>query len=132
MLRPFVLAVLLTGCADLRRALAPAPRPWPAPADDRVRIEGRMVRAYGASLKSREDADAEARRAMERWLLRLDLDAELLERRPLVRSVLDAPHARPVPSPALQAAGYSSVISLDLATLQKNLGTRYDFPPVEP
>ncbi len=124
--RPFLLLALLGGCAALDRALAPPLRPWPVPADGRIRREGRFLRVSGTSLKSREEADQDARRTLERWLRRLELDVELPERQPLIQSVLDSPHAKPVPSPILQATGFSSLINLDLLTLQKQLGTRYD------
>jgi hypothetical protein len=85
-----------------------------------------MLRTYGSSLKSREESDADARKTLERWLMRLELDVELSERRPLVQSVLALPQAKPVPSPTLQATGYTSVIEIDLLTLQNKLGTHYD------
>ncbi len=77
-------------------------------------------------MKSREEADAEVRKTLERWLMRLELDVELPERRPLVQSVLNEPRAKPVPSPTLQATGFTSIIELDLAALQSKLGTHYD------
>lgn len=120
---------LLGGCAGLDRALAPAPRPWPVSTDGRIRRDGRMLRVYGTSMKSREDAEADARKTLERWLLGLDMEAELLDRRALVRSVLDSPRARPIPSPIHQAAGHAALIELDLVLLQKQLGTHYDLPP---
>lgn len=125
--RAVALAVLLAaGCAGVREALAPAPRPWPVPKDGRVRRDGRILRAYGASLKSRAEADRDARARLEEWLWRLPLGEGYAERAAAVKSVLDSDAAKPVPSPVPEVSGYSSVIELDLHKLQKTLGTHYD------
>lgn len=125
--RPFLLPALLAvlaGCAELDRAFAPALRPWPLTADGRLHREERILRASGSSVKSREEADAEASKVLERWLGTLDIPLELPEKRAVIRAVME--DARPVPSPVPQATGYTSLIHLDLPTLQKRLGTHYD------
>lgn len=121
------LTVLLAGgCSSLREAFAPALRPWPVPKDGRVRRDGRILRAYGASLKSRAEADADARKQLEEWLWRLGLGESYAERQAAVQAVLDSDAAKPVPSPVPEVSGYSSVIELNLPELQKTLGTHYD------
>jgi hypothetical protein len=124
--RPFALVLLLGGCAAWERALAPAHNPWPTSTDGRVRRDGRVLRVFGASLRSRKESDQEARKYLERWLWRLDLGGEIEERRALIQAVLDSREARPVPSPTVEKSGYSSIIELDLPTLNKRLETHYD------
>lgn len=106
--------------------MAPASRPWPLSSDGRVRRDGRVLRVFGASLRSREESDADARRALERWAWRLDIGGEVDERKALIEALLNSPEARPVPSPTLEKSGFSSIIELDLPTLQRRLETHYD------
>jgi hypothetical protein len=121
------LLLLLAGaCAGLGEAFAPAQRPWPVPKDGRVRRDGRLLRVYGASLKSRDEAEKDARRLLEGWLWRLELGEDIGERRTIVERVLASPEAKPVPSPVPEVSGFTSLIELDLPTLQKKLGTHYD------
>lgn len=124
--RPFAVALLLAGCAAWDRAMAPAHNPWPTSTDGRVRRDGRVLRVFGASLRSREESDQDARKHLERWLWRLDLGGEVDERRALIQAVLDSREAKPVPSPTVEKSGYSSIIELDLPTLNKRLETHYD------
>ena len=108
------------------RAFAPAPNPWPVPREGRVRRDGRLLRVYGASLKSRAEAETDAKRALEEWLWRLELGDDLPERAKAVESVLASPAAKPVPSPVPEVSGFTSIIELDLPSLQKKLGTHYE------
>ena len=106
--------------------MAPAHNPWPTSTDGRVRRDGRVLRVFGASTKSREESDADARKAFERWLWRLDMGGEVSERKAVIDAILGSRAANPVPSPVLQASGHSSIIEVDLPSLQKTLGTHYD------
>jgi len=131
MLRQLLLAasVLASSCANLHGAFAPAANPWPIPRESRVRRDGRLLRVYGASLKNRADADMDAARALEAWLWSIDLGDlgdDLAGRRSLIASVLSSPEAKPVPSPVPEKSGFSSIIELDLPSLQKKLGTHYE------
>lgn len=110
----------------MEAAFAPTPRPWPIPRSGRARRDGRLLRVYGASLNNRAEAEEDARHELEGWLWRLELGDDLPERKALVESVLNSPEAKPIPSPVPEASGYSSLIELDLPTLQKKLGTHYD------
>jgi hypothetical protein len=91
-----------------------------------VRRDGRVLRVFGASLKSREESDLDVRRSLERWLWRLDIGGEVDERAALIAAVLNSPEAKPVPSPTLEKSGFSSIIELDLPSLQAKLETHYD------
>jgi hypothetical protein len=91
-----------------------------------VRRDGRLLRVYGASLKDRAEAEADARRSLEAWLWSLELVEEYPERKALVDSVLTSPEAKPVPSPVPEKSGFTSLIELDLPALQKKLGTHYE------
>ncbi len=118
----------LTACSSLERAFAPAHNPWPIPKDSRVRRDGRLLRVYGASLKSRQEAEADARTALEAWLWRLDVEDgdDLTVRKAKVDAILASPEVKPVPSPVPEVSGFTSIVELDLPTLQKKLGTHYD------
>lgn len=120
------LALLAGGCASLEGAFAPAPNPWPIPRESRVRRDGRMLRVYGASLKSRAEAEEDARRSLEAWLWGLDLGDDVPVRKAEIESVLSSPAAKPVPSPVPEKSGFTSIIELDLPALQKRLGTHYE------
>jgi hypothetical protein len=127
MLRQLLLAssVLAASCA----AFAPADNPWPIPRESRVRRDGRLLRVYGASLKNRAEAEADASRALESWLWTIDLGDlgdDLEGRRAVISKILSSPEAKAVPSPVPEKSGFTSVIELDLPTLQKKLGTHYD------
>lgn len=117
---------LLTGCAVLERAFAPAPNPWPIPRESRVRRDGRLLRVYGASLKDRPSAEADAKASLEAWMWSLDLGDDIPERKALIETVLRSPQAKPVPSPVPEKSGFTSIIELDLPSLQKKLGTHYE------
>ena len=121
-----LLVLLLGGCAQLERAFAPALRPWPIPKNGRVRRDGRLLRVYGASLKSREEAERDAAKLLEEWLWKLEAGDDVAERRAAVEGVLRSPEAKPVPSPVPEISGFTSIIELDLPALQKRLGTHYD------
>lgn len=120
------LAIFSAGCAGWEHAFAPAANPWPVRKESRVRRDGRMLRVYGASLKDRAEAEADAKRSLEAWLWRLDLGDDVPEREALIETVLNSPEAKPVPSPVPEVSGFSSIIELDLPSLQKKLGTHYD------
>lgn len=125
--RLLVSAFLLAGgCASLEGAFAPAPNPWPIPRESRVRRDGRMLRVYGASLKSRAEAEEDARRSLEAWLWGLNLGGEYPERKEQIEAVIASPAAKPVPSPVPEKSGFTSIIELDLPSLQKRLGTHYE------
>lgn len=129
MIRQPLLAVLvgaLAACATLDHAFAPAPNPWPVPKESRVRRDGRLLRVYGASLKSREEAEGDARRSLESWLWLLDLGDDIPERKRVIDGVLKSPGVKPVPSPVPEVSGFTSIIEIDLPTLQKTLGTHYE------
>jgi len=120
--------LLAASCASLERAFAPAPNPWPIPKDSRVRRDGRLLRVYGASLKSRAEAEADARAAFETWLWRLDVGDgdDLPARKALLDSVLASPDVKPVPSPVPEVSGFTSIIEIDLLRLQNKLGSHYE------
>ena len=120
--------LLFSSCASLDRALAPAPNPWPIPKESRVRRDGRLLRVYGASLKSRAEAEKDARTELERWLWRLEVGDgdDLPARKALLDSVLASPEVKPVPAPVAEVSGFTSIIELDLPKLQKTLGTHYE------
>ncbi len=120
------LAFLAGGCATLEGAWAPAANPWPIPRESRLRRDGRMLRVYGASLKSRAEAEADARHSLEAWLWGLDLGDDVPQRKAEIESVLSSPVAKPVPSPVPEKSGFTSIIELDLPALQKKLGTHYE------
>jgi hypothetical protein len=120
------LAVLAASCASLDRAFAPAANPWPIPKESRVRRDGRLLRVYGASLKNRAEAEADAKMSLEAWMWSLDLGDDIPERKTLIDSVMGSPATKPVPSPVPEKSGFTSIIELDLPTLQKKLGTHYD------
>jgi hypothetical protein len=120
------LIALAASCAPLERAFAPAANPWPIPKESRVRRDGRLLRVYGASLKNRAEAEAEAKLALEAWMWTLDLGDDIPERKALIATVLNSPEAKPVPSPVPELSGFSSIIELDLPALQKKLGTHYE------
>lgn len=125
--RLLVSAFLLAGgCASLEGAFAPAPNPWPIPRESRVRRDGRMLRVYGASLKNRAEAEEDARRSLEAWLWGLNLGGEYPERKEQIEAVIASPAAKPVPSPVPEKSGFTSIIELDLPSLQKRLGTHYE------
>ena len=117
---------MAASCASLDRAFAPAPNPWPIPRESRVRRDGRLLRIYGASLKSRAEAETDAKLAYEAWLWSLDLGDDIPERKVRIEGLLHAPEAKPVPSPVPEKSGFTSIIELDLFTLQKRLGTHYE------
>jgi hypothetical protein len=120
------LCLLAGACASLDRAFAPAANPWPIPKESRVRRDGRLLRVYGASLKNRDEAAADAKRALESWLWLLDLGDDIQERRRAINGVLSSRAAKPVPSPVPEVSGFTSIIELDLRSLQKKLGTHYE------
>jgi hypothetical protein len=131
MLRQLLLgaSVLAASCGSLERAFAPAANPWPIPHEGRVRRDGRLLRVYGASLKNRAEAESDAARALEAWLWSIDLGDlgdDLAGRQAVIASVLSSPEAKPVPSPVPEKSGFSSIIELDLPSLQKKLGTHYE------
>ncbi len=129
MLRQLILAgltALAASCGSLERAFAPASNPWPIPKESRVRRDGRLLRVYGASLKSRAEAETDARASLEAWLWVLDLGDDVPERQVMIESVLKSPEAKPVPSPVPEKSGFTSIIELDLPILQKKLGTHYE------
>jgi len=85
-----------------------------------------MLRVYGASLKNRAEAEADAKRSLEAWLWGLDLGDDIPMRKVQIDAVLGSPAARPVPSPVPEKSGFTSIIEIDLPTLQKTLGTHYE------
>ncbi|MBI5246700.1 MAG: hypothetical protein HY923_05925 [Elusimicrobia bacterium] len=118
---------LLAGaCSTWEKAFAPAANPWPIPKESRVRRDGRMLRVYGASLKSRAEAEADAKRSLEGWLWTLELGDDIPERKKTIDRILISPETKPVPSPVPEISGFSSIIEIDLPSLQKKLGTRYE------
>lgn len=117
---------LLAGCAAFDKAFEPAPNPWPVRRDSRIRRDGRMLRVYGASLKSRKEAEEDARRSLESWLWGLDLGDDVPLRKERIDEVLNSPAAKPVPSPVPEVSGFTSIIEIDLPGLQKKLGTHYE------
>jgi len=120
------LAFLTAACGTLEKAFAPAANPWPIPREARVRRDGRLLRVYGASLKSRQDAEIDAANVLEGWMWSLDLGDDIPERKAIIETVLRSPQAKPVPSPVPEKSGFTSIIELDLPTLQKKLGTHYE------
>ncbi len=120
------LAAATGACETLERAFAPAPNPWPIRKESRVRRDGRLLRVYGASLKSRAEAEADAARALESWLWSLDLGDDIPVRKAEIDAVLASPAAKPVPSPVPEKSGFTSIIEIDLPSLQKRLGTHYE------
>ncbi len=120
------LLLLAGACSTFDKAFAPATNPWPIPKESRARRDGRMLRVYGASLKSRAEAEADAKRSLESWLWGLDLGDDIPERKKTIDRILISPEAKPVPSPVPEISGFSSIIELDLPILQKKLGTHYD------
>ena len=120
------LCLLAGACASFDRAFAPAANPWPIPKESRVRRDGRMLRVYGASLKNRAEAETDAKRSLESWLWGLDLGDDIPERKKTIDRILISPEAKPVPSPVPEVSGFSSIIELDLPSLQKKLGTHYE------
>ncbi|PIR16041.1 MAG: hypothetical protein COV48_11070 [Elusimicrobia bacterium CG11_big_fil_rev_8_21_14_0_20_64_6] len=120
------LAVMTASCATIEKAFAPAANPWPIHKESRVRRDGRLLRVYGASLKSRSEAEQDARRSLESWMWGLALGDDIPERRDMIDRVINAPAAKPVPSPVPEKSGFTSIIELDLPTLQKALGTHYE------
>lgn len=117
---------MAASCTSLERAFAPAANPWPIPKESRVRRDGRLLRVYGASLKSRAEAEADAKISLEGWLWGLDLGDDIPERKALIDSVLSSPEVQPVPSPVPEKSGFTSIIELNLPILQKKLGTHYE------
>lgn len=120
------MAALTASCSHLEGAFAPAPNPWPVPREGRVRRDGRLLRIYGASLKSRAEAEADAARALESWLWSLDLGDDIPVRKTEIDAVMASPAAKPVPSPVPEKSGFTSIIEIDLPSLQKRLGTHYE------
>ena len=120
------LLFLAGACSTFDHAFAPAANPWPIPKESRVRRDGRMLRVYGASLKSRAEAETDAKRALESWLWGLDLGDDIPERKKAIDGLLASPESKPVPSPVPEISGFSSIIEIDLPILQKKLGTHYD------
>lgn len=120
------LALMTASCSTLEHAFAPAANPWPISKDGRARRDGRLLRVYGASLKSRGEAEIDAKVSLESWLWSLDLGDDIPERKGLIESVLNSPQAKPVPSPVPEKSGFTSIIELDLPSLQKKLGTHYE------
>jgi hypothetical protein len=120
------LAAAAASCASLDRAFAPAANPWPIPKESRVRRDGRLLRVYGASLKSRAEAEADAKTALEAWMWGLDLGDDIPERKALIEKIINSMAAKPVPSPVPEKSGFTSIIELDLPSLQKHLGTHYE------
>lgn len=123
---PLAALSLAAACASLDKAFAPAANPWPITKEGRVRRDGRLLRVYGASLKSRAEAEADAKTALEAWLWGLDLGDDIPERKATIESVLNSPQAKPVPSPVPEKSGFTSIIEVDLPALQKRLGTHYE------
>lgn len=119
-------AALAASCASLDGAFAPAANPWPTTKDSRVRRDGRLLRVYGASLKNRAEAEADAHNSLEAWLWSLDLGDDIPERKQQVEGILRSPEAKPVPSPVPVKSGFTAIIELDLPILQKKLGTHYE------
>ncbi len=119
-----ILCLAAGACASLDRAFAPAPNPWPIPKESRVRRDGRLLRVYGASLKSRAEAEADAKKSLEAWLWILDLGDDVAERQKTITEILGGVKA--VPSPVPEVSGYTSLIEVDLPILQKRLGTHYE------
>lgn len=111
---------MLNACAPMK----PVPRPWPRPADQRVRVDGSRVRAYGASLKSAEAAAVDARRALRDYASALGSPYEGDERRIRFDQAASAAAVQTLPS----KTGYSAVAELELAELQRILSTHYDLP----
>jgi hypothetical protein len=129
--RPLALAaaaLLLASCSSLERAFAPAANPWPIPKESRVRRDGGLLRVYGASLKTRAEAEKDARQSLEAWLWGLEVGDgdDLPARKAKIDGVLASPEVRPVPSPVPEVSGFTSVIEVDLKALQAKLGTHYD------
>ena len=120
------LVLFTASCAGLERAFAPASNPWPIPRESRVRRDGRMLRVYGASLKNRVEAEADAKASLEAWMWTLDLGDDIPERQAMIDGVIASPQAKPVPSPVAEKSGFTSIIELDLLALQKKLGTHYE------
>lgn len=128
-LRPPLLALLAVSslaCASLEKAFEPAPNPWPIPRESRVRRDGRLLRVYGASLKDRAEAEADAKRSLHAWLWTLDLGDDIPERKRIIENVMASPGVKPVPSPVPEKSGFTSVIEVDLPALNKTLGTHYE------
>ncbi len=125
--RLVLIAALAAGaCASLDRAFAPAANPWPIPKESRVRRDGRLLRVYGASLKNRSEAETDAKTAFEAWLWSLDLGDDIPVRKATIEGLLNSPQAKPVPSPVPEKSGFTSIIEIDLPSLQKKIGTHYD------
>lgn len=122
--RPLVLLLLLASCAQIQKAFAPAPYPWPLPRDHRVKRDGLRLRVYGGSFKSQNLAAEDAREALRRYLLTLDIPGEPEQRQKRVNSALRAFPALPTRTAAAQ--GHAAVIDIELSALQAVLGTRYD------
>ena len=120
------LSAMAASCATFERAFAPAANPWPIPKESRVRRDGRLLRVYGASLKSRAEAETDAKISLEAWMWGLDLGDDIPERKALIGAILGSPEAKPVPSPVPEKSGFTSIIELDLSALQKKLGTHYE------
>jgi hypothetical protein len=120
------LCVAAGACSAFDKAFAPASNPWPIPKDSRVRRDGRLLRVYGASLKNRAEAEEDAKKALEAWLWTLDLENgdDIPERKRVVDAVLNG--IKPVPSPVPEKSGFTSIIEIDLPSLQKSLGTHYE------
>jgi hypothetical protein len=91
-----------------------------------VRRDGRLLRVYGASLKDRGEAEADAKRSLQAWLWTLDLGDDIPERKRIIDNVLASPGVKPVPSPVPEKSGFTSVIEVDLPALNKTLGTHYE------
>ena len=91
-----------------------------------MRRDGRLLRVYGASLKSRAEAEADARRSFEAWLWSLDLGDDVPERERLIGRIVNSKAALPVPSPVPEKSGFTSIIEIDLPSLQKQIGTHYE------
>lgn len=117
---------MTASCGTLEKAFAPAPNPWPIPRESRVRRDGRLLRVYGASLKSRQEAEADAKRSFEAWMWSLDLGDDFPERKALIDRIVNSKAALPVPSPVPEKSGFTSIIEIDLPSLQKHLGTHYE------
>lgn len=100
---------------------APVPHLWPSPRDPRIRRDGKFLRVYGASLKSSEAAEADARRNLRSYLESLGIPGENRDLK--IASVLEFADAWPTHD---APDGYSSVIELSLEELQQALETKYE------
>jgi len=67
-----------------------------------------------------------ARRSFEAWMWSLDLGDDVPERERLIGRIVNSKAALPVPSPVPEKSGFTSIIEIDLPSLQKQIGTHYE------